>query len=323
MNVKRLWAAGSSIGVVLVCAACGGTTVTDGAAGGVGVREEAGVAGAAGAAGSAHPGTPGGAGGTTASEAGAAGSGASDPKLSASVHAWQVPDDQWSLGIVAAFVSEPSDYDPCTTTHQEGACEYRECEWYDNPEPSTSPHAGRIEVTGMKVPFSFEPDANGFYTHDYSENWDGERALWEGGELIRIVAEGGDFPAFTIEAVAPEPVVVIEPDLPAGTLLVPPDEPLAFGWLPTTGDVGVAIETEGDGTMPSQGVYCVAPGEDEELVVPPSMLAQLPASPLRLTVQSDTWTGKDTEAGAIRVLTVEMGVDTQGRSVQARHIRVE
>lgn len=104
-----------------------------------------------------------------------------------------------------------------------------------------------------------------------------------GDDVLRIVAEAGDFPAFDEELEAPDPMTVAEPALDGTTLVELGELPVA--WNAGNGDfVLIRIDPDQTGGADSGGdVVCVVP-DDGCYVLPASVAVFL------LAAQTDTFT---------------------------------
>lgn len=249
---------------VVVMAACNSEVVPlDG--------DDAGRAGSAGAAGMG--GTTqdaGGAAGSTAGGGGAAGQGdrfAFGVTVGRFVFAGEEATNA-SAGLVAY---QPGDL---PYTQEFGNCGFTDSREFDGYPPDT-PHAGTITLSGgtgddwVMEPFGNQIGAMYHQSSSYSEP-----PRWNPGDLVTVVAEGAQIPAFEEDFMFPAMINLIAPNLSAVTepVTVRRDTGFPLSWEPTDGRVIAGI-TQGD-----YSITCYFDAQDGTAEIPSTILTNLDPS---------------------------------------------
>lgn len=117
----------------------------------------------------------------------------------------------------------------CRPVRTASQCTTYECTG-SQPRQPTHESAGDITVTGGHFPMTFVPDMAGRYA-----NVQEGRALWDGGQTIRVAGAGAAFPAFTATLRAPYPLRLGGLLAPAGAserVPISRSRDLTFDWTP-------------------------------------------------------------------------------------------
>ncbi|MEO7035671.1 MAG: hypothetical protein ABI548_17205 [Polyangiaceae bacterium] len=135
-------------------------------------------------------------------------------------------------GGVAAFIDEHYSVDPrqCTSSTS-GPCKISNCSAVSDSADVLSDSAGTITLTGGKIPAQTLSFADGSYMGTSLKV-----QLFAPGDIFKVSAAGGTFPAFSgMSAAAPGPVTITSP-APVGNVLGGPVYPvslssaLTFAW---------------------------------------------------------------------------------------------
>lgn len=169
----------------------------------------------------------------------------------------------------------------CSVAAQLTACRFWECSDYLPPTPDEiSPlSAGAVSVSGARADLQLQEGDLGSYKWNDTLN----APLWGGGELLQATADGSEgFPAATLSLVAPYPITVSAPNVPADGWLIDSQEDLDLAWSGAMGNtVNVAIsivivDPNDQKNVLFPGLDCTFSGDDSGAVIPASLLRVVP-----------------------------------------------
>lgn len=205
------------------------------------------------------------------------------------------------------------------TTEESGDCKYIECATEATTELEYR-SAGAVTITGGLREVTLEPDAADEYAFDNN----GMSELFTGGETLTVTAEGGDVPAFQLEATAPSVVTLSAPEL-MPLMVVDRSADLDFAW--TGGEAGNVVAVVGI-TRPDRvtNVICTFEASSGSGTIPASMLSNL--DPMETgdvaAVVATVTSEEQTDAGDWQVsFTLATNALTQGGTVASVPATVE
>jgi hypothetical protein len=176
--------------------------------------------------------------------------------------------------VSASFydIDYPDELGTCVTTTA-GACTLWTCELATQPSTFTYRSAGTLTVTGGVVDVSMEKGGDFYGFNDPAE------VLFVGGESLTVAASGDEVPAFSTALVAPELFELLSPELLDGTV-VSRAQDFGVTWEQGLSHGTVAVSLSGTyepADLLSAYIECTAPASDGALVVPSSLLLELPS----------------------------------------------
>lgn len=160
---------------------------------------------------------------------------------------------------------------------QLAACRLWECTDYLAPTPDEISllSAGAVSVSGTRAELQLQEGDLGSYTWNNTLN----APLWGGGELLNVTLDGSEaFPGATLGVLAPYPIAVSAPIVPADGWSLDSQEDLELTWSGAMGnDVDVAIsivvaDPGGQKDVLFPALDCTFPGDDGGGVIPASLL---------------------------------------------------
>jgi hypothetical protein len=168
----------------------------------------------------------------------------------------------------------------CYVVDQPGSCRLWHCDDYE-PFVSTdvsSLSAGSVSVSGGAAELALVETEPGKY------DWENTllAPLWAGGERLEATVGGTqDFPGATISVIAPDPITVTEPVVPAEGLQIDTAQPLELAWAGAVrSDVYLALsiavpDPDGGQDVLFPAIDCGFVGDAGAGAVPASVLQRM------------------------------------------------
>jgi hypothetical protein len=185
-----------------------------------------------------------------------------------------------------------------------GACQVMDCVG----SASTRPDAGQLTLASGDSGFMqvLLPDASGTYS------FGDEAGIFEPGDAINVIFAGGEVPAFEVNGVFPEPLVITEPVVPSGSDPYPVvrGSDLTIRW--TGGIAGTTFSLSQDTLSPTV-LRCSVPAERGTLTVLASALAAL--DPGRLDLRTMTATSVATGSYDVALVLIAAALNADGQGV--------
>src|SRR5690349_8284591 len=143
----------------------------------------------------------------------------------------------------------------------------------DAGTPMASPHAGMLTLsgTGVDVKVALTPSPLGQYGTGIPPGT-GSRFL--GGEPAKLVATGGDVPAFEINTIYPLLLLLDQPKTTTGQLVAPRTQDLSLAWSRGTQDGLFYLRGNSSKSMGTIGIVCLIPSSNGSLTLPAAELAR-------------------------------------------------
>jgi hypothetical protein len=136
------------------------------------------------------------------------------------------------------------------------------------------PSAGTVTLTvsGRASPIVLEPPGDGGLYGLYVAS---NEHVFAGGEMVSVVATGGEVPAFSAHLTAPAPLVLSNAPFGAGAT-IDRSQPITVSWSAATSQVSIVLSAAADGGTTIAD--CRFTGSAGSGTVPSSVLQLLPAS---------------------------------------------
>jgi hypothetical protein len=187
---------------------------------------------------------------------------------------------QQATGYFYRYLSTPAS-GKCYVSEELGACRFWKCDDYvaDGLLDTEPIPAGTVSVTGTSTALTLEAGDPGSYSWDKTLHV----PLWAGGERLTVSVGGSDaFPALAASVIAPDPILIKAPVVPAEPWKVDASADLVVSWTGAeNSDVFVAISVamanpQGGANVLWPGIDCGFVGTTGASLVPASALAKLP-----------------------------------------------
>lgn len=167
-------------------------------------------------------------------------------------------------------------------TSRSGSCLVTDCRARGaSAAPLRGVSAGEVRLLRAGAPlFTISPDPpTKIYTYATRSE-----PTWTPGDAMRLVASGGEIPAFDIPLTAPGALTITSPSLDAGAPVIDRASGLRVTWLPlTSGQVTIGLVQQERGASGSLETFvrlmCEVDGTRGEATVPAASLAALSADP--------------------------------------------
>jgi hypothetical protein len=163
--------------------------------------------------------------------------------------------------------------------------------------PMASPHAGGLTFSGVgvDVKISLQPDALGRYA---PAGPPASGPAFLGGEAAKLVATGGEIPAFEIDTMYPLLLVLDKPAATVGQVLAPRTQDLSVVWSRGAPDVLFYLRGTSGDLMKPLSIGCLVASTDGSLTLPTAELSQFSAG---TTFTLATFSKKSARAGQYAV----------------------